>query len=93
MKIIKERGGLNDAEFLFHVIENIPPKRKFSLPSKEKVLQMSQGDLKKIFQKAVVVYHPDKQDVEEYGMKWKVLCAEITKVFTNIYEAYKGFNL
>ena len=48
------------------------------------------AELKKLYQKAVVHYHPDKVDEEEHGAKWKVLTEEITKLLTNIYEFYKG---
>ena len=40
-------------------------------------------------QKAVIHYHPDKVDVKEHGMKWKVLCEEIEKILTRKYESYK----
>ena len=46
-------------------------------------------DLKKLYQKAVIHYHPDKVDVEQHGKKWKVLSEEITKLLTRHYEFYK----
>ena len=42
-----------------------------------------------MLQKAVIHYHPDKVDVEEHGMKWKVLVEEIEKVLTRKYESCK----
>jgi hypothetical protein len=44
--------------------------------------------VKKALQKAVTHYHPDRQ--MKYGMKWKVLCEEICKELTKLYEHFKG---
>ena len=46
-------------------------------------------DYKKLLTKALGVYHPDKVDEKVYGMKWKVLCEEITKMLTFHYEETK----
>lgn len=79
-----------DGEFLLYIVEKLPPKRPISTPKKKQLKHLSQIELKKLFHKAVLWYHPDKQDIEEHGMKWAVLCEEITKAFTSIYEHYKG---
>lgn len=50
---------------------------------------MDPSDLKKVLQKAVVHYHPDRVDVEKFGKKRKVLCEEITKYLTRRYESFK----
>ena len=50
------------------------------------------AELKKLYQKAVIHYHPDKVDEEEHGAKWKVLTEEITKLLTKTYEYYKELN-
>ena len=47
------------------------------------------AEMKKLYQKGVVHYHPDKVDVEKHGKKWKVLSEEITKFLTSHYESYK----
>ena len=44
---------------------------------------------KKAMQKTILHYHPDKQDVEEHGRKWQVLCDEITKRLAIRYESCK----
>ena len=38
---------------------------------------------------AIIHYHPDRQNVEKHGKKWKVLCEEITKILTSRYESHK----
>jgi tetratricopeptide (TPR) repeat protein len=76
--------------FLKFVYSTYPPKN-----TRHKIKKPKTGDLylhdelKKAFQQGVVHYHPDKQDVEKHGMTWKVLCEEITKRLTCIYECYK----
>jgi hypothetical protein len=50
---------------------------------------MEGADLKKLLQKAVVHYHPDRIDVEKFGKKRKVLGEEITKYLTRRYESFK----
>ncbi|XP_046564313.1 uncharacterized protein LOC124273140 [Haliotis rubra] len=75
-------------EFLEFLYKTYPPKnpiyKKEDLPDKPDMTQ-----LKKVYCKAVTHYHPDKVDVEEHGLKWKVLSEEITKLLTNHYEGLK----
>ncbi len=80
----------NDAELLLHIYKIFPPKNTtHKPPPKKEINKMDNKGLKKVYQKAVLHYHPDKQDKEKYGRKWQVLCDEITKHLTRIYEAYK----
>lgn len=81
----KESGD----QFLMFIYETHPPKTKCKVPKKNDVIGQPKEKLKKLFQKAVISYHPDKQNVEKFGMKWKVLSEEITKLLTNFYEVYK----
>lgn len=92
MKLLKEAKSdfeSDDAGFLLYVYDTFPPKIKFKLPKPKDVQGKDKKVLKKFFLKAVTYYHPDKQEVEKFGMKWKILCGEITKMLTRIYEAYK----
>ena len=52
--------------------------------------ELEHGELKKLYLRAVIHYHPDRVDEEEHGAKWKVLTEEITKLLTSSYEIYKG---
>ena len=45
--------------------------------------------MKKALLTAIHHYHPDKQDKEKHGMKWAVLCEEITKLLNAHYETRK----
>lgn len=93
MKILRDAQKKfegKDGEFLLHVIQKLPPKRDLKLPKKSELKKASRKELKKLFLKAVACYHPDKQDIDVHGKKWRVLCQEITKSFTCLYERYKG---
>ena len=70
------------------VYKTYPPKRKTHKLVHEKNLEKQPyAEMKKIFQKAVTHYHPDRQ--KAHGEKWVVLCEEITKVLTAKYEKFK----
>ena len=45
--------------------------------------------MKKALLTAIHHYHHDKQDKEKHGMKWAVLCEEITKLLNAHYETRK----
>lgn len=81
--------------FIKHLYLNYPPKTpSWKKPSddemkKWKSMDKKSKDYKKVLTKALGVYHPDKVDEKVYGMKWKVLCEEITKMLTFHYEETK----
>lgn len=82
----KEQGG----EFLMFIYETFPPKVNCTPPMKEDVVGKPISELEKMFQKAVIRYHPDKVDVDRFGMKAKILNEEITKRLTSFYERARG---
>ena len=92
LKEMKDKWEESGDKFLMFVYEAHPPKITCKVPKRSNVIGQPKDKLKKLFQKAVINYHPDKQDVERFGMKWKVLSEEITKLLTNFYEVYKGTN-
>lgn len=74
-------------KLLKFVYKRFPPKNP------EHVLAEGyENKMKKSLCKAIQHYHPDKINVKEYGIKWKVLCEEITKRLTNKYESWKGID-
>lgn len=89
LKESKSKWKESGDQFLMFIYETYPPKTKYKVPKKADVIGQPKEKLKKLFQKAVISYHPDKQDVKKFGMKWKVLSEEITKMLTNFYEVYK----
>ncbi|XP_050391723.1 uncharacterized protein LOC126810603 [Patella vulgata] len=76
------------ADFLRYVYKTFPPKNKKHTLG-EIPEQPEPNDLKKLYQKAVVHYHPDKIDVNVHGIEWKVMSEEIVKVLTSHYEYFK----
>ena len=77
-------------EFVKFIYKTFPPKNKeHTPPAKSEMEDLKHDEKKKVLQKAVLHYHPDKINVEKDGRKWQVLCEEITKEFTRKYESYK----
>lgn len=78
--------------FIKYIYANYPPKLpSWKKPSDDEMeewesLDTGSKDYKKILTKALFYYHPDKVDEKRHGMKWKVLCEEITKMLTYHYE-------
>lgn len=74
---------------------NYPPKTSsWEKPSDDDMAKwesMESGtkEFKKLLLKALAVFHPDKVDEKDHGMKWKVLSEEITKMITSYYENTK----
>ncbi|OWF51012.1 uncharacterized protein LOC110449706 [Mizuhopecten yessoensis] len=82
-----------DLEFLDYVYKKFPPKNPlhkelYVLPADTSDIDHSKT--KKLYQKAVVNYHPDRANVEENGVQWKVMTEEITKLFNCRYNRMKG---
>ncbi|KAK6169075.1 hypothetical protein SNE40_020196 [Patella caerulea] len=84
----KKFADSSKADFLRYVYKTFPPKNKKhtlgEIPKQPEI-----NDLKKLYQRAVVHYHPDKIDVSVHGMEWKVMSEEIVKVLTSHYEYFK----
>lgn len=78
-----------------HVYTSYPPKSSsWEKPSDDEMtkwdsLERGTKEYKKFLLKALAVFHPDKVDDKEHGMKWKVLSEEITKMITHYYENTK----
>lgn len=92
MKGIEKADEKDSQEFLRYVYRVFPPKNKehkLEGGLKKKGFHVEHDKLKKILQKAVVHYHPDKVDTEKHGKVWKVLSEEITKRLTRRYERMK----
>ncbi|KAK3084872.1 hypothetical protein FSP39_020577 [Pinctada imbricata] len=79
-------------EFLKYVYRVFPPKNtehKLEGVPRQKYTFIEHDKTKKLLQKAVIHYHPDKVDTEKHGKVWKVLSEEITKILTRRYERMK----
>ena len=69
------------------VYEEFPPRVPCNIPKRDDVIGKPMKYLKKPFQKAVINYHPDKQD--EFETEWKVLCEVIVEYLSEFYEITK----
>ncbi|XP_074641672.1 uncharacterized protein LOC141899326 [Tubulanus polymorphus] len=78
----------DEKKLLSYIYKTYPPKDKgvVVLPSGE---NWDMSTSKKAITKALIHYHPDKIDMEKFGIKWKVICEEITKVLNNRFTCYK----
>ena len=88
LKDIKEANvGSGAKGLLRYIYKTYPPKNPEHKLHDINLDQRSK--MKKALLTAIQHYHPDKQDKEEYGRKWAVLCEEITKLLNARYEGYK----
>ncbi|XP_068734304.1 uncharacterized protein [Montipora capricornis] len=90
-----KKNNTSAVALIKHVYSSYPPKSTtWEKPSYEEMtawdsLERGTKEYKKLLVKALAVFHPDKVDDKEHGMKWKVLSEEITKMITNYYENTK----
>ena len=92
IKDLKKNDEKSDIEFLKFVYRVFPPKNpehKLEGVPRKKNAYVEHDKKKKLLQKGVCHYHPDKVDTEKHGKTWKVLSEEITKILTRRYECYK----
>ena len=71
--------------FMKHLYKTYPPKN----PEHKLDEKSMEDNTKKALLAAILHYHPDKQDKEQHGHKWTVLCEEITKLLNGHYECCK----
>jgi len=86
LRDLREANIGNEAQgFLRHLYRTYPPKNpEHKLDEKD-----LPDKLKKTLLTALLHYHPDKQDKEQHGKKWVVLCEEITKLLNGRFESCK----
>jgi len=87
LKDLKDADIGSEAGLLRHIYKTYPPKNpKHKLDDKD---LNEYRNKKKALLTAIQHYHPDKQDKEKHGMRWAVLCEEITKLLNRRYETEK----
>ena len=73
---------------LRHIYKTYPPKNpKHKLNDKD---LDNETKMKKALLTAIHHYHPDKQDKEQHGRKWVMLCEEITKLLARRHQLMKA---
>jgi len=73
--------------FLLHLYKTHPPKNPQHKLNDEDLDK--RANIKQALKKALQHFHPDKQDKEQHGKKWTVLCEEITKLLNGRYDSFK----
>jgi hypothetical protein len=74
--------------FINFVYENYTPKvANFKNPNLK--TGSSKDEIKKAFKKALLYYHPDKNDGITYGYPWHFIAVEISKYLGSFYELLK----
>ena len=88
-----EEANKNSSEvFVAFVYQKFPPKNPAHKLENDLPAPKSpdfHSKMKTVYKNAVCHYHPDRQNENEHGKKWKVLCEEITKLLTTRYERFK----
>jgi hypothetical protein len=73
--------------------EKLPPKHtdveSIEMPKEEGFAKLSVEEKARLLRKVMTKYHPDRVDKLQHGMKYFVLCEEISKVLTFKYESWK----
>ncbi|CAC5411014.1 unnamed protein product [Mytilus coruscus] len=92
MKDIERNDKKDSEDFLKFIYKCFPPKnpehKLLGIPRK-KGIHLESSLLKKILQKAIVHFHPDRVNADKHGKAWKVIAEEITKCLTRRYECLK----
>ena len=93
IELQEEIGSLDEAsedtdeEFMEFILEEFPPKHKGTVATPQ--TGSDRAKIKKAYIKLSIWYHPDKVNVDEFGLKYKVLCEEIAKRVNSRYERMK----
>jgi hypothetical protein len=78
---LKEASKILDQELFNHIYDKHPPKRG---------TKSTEPLIRSWYKTALLHYHPDKQDLEEHGLKWIVMSEEITVLLTYHFELMKS---
>ncbi|XP_069111521.1 uncharacterized protein [Argopecten irradians] len=95
MESLKKAEEKGDLELLEYLYKDFPPKNPVHKevfvmpidPKEKEALDLEKK--KKLYQKAVVNYHPDRVTISEHGAQWKVVTEEITKILNRRYNRQK----
>ncbi|ESO96147.1 hypothetical protein LOTGIDRAFT_231852 [Lottia gigantea] len=82
----KNFKDMGKVEFLIFIYKKYPPKNKKHVLGKVSD-QPESPEIKKLYQKAVIHFHPDKVPSED--KVWKFMSEEIVKLLTSHYEYFK----
>ena len=79
MKLLDDSADLSLGELIEFLFKNFPPKHKQNPKKPEMKDPTNTKQKKRAYYILCSLYHPDKVDRTEHGVKYKVLCEEISK--------------
>ena len=85
LKMLDSAAGQSFQEMIEFLFKNFPPKHREKAKKPEVKDPNNAGEKRRAYFILCTNYHPDKVDASKYGMKWKVLCDEITKRINQVY--------
>ncbi len=91
LKELKKQADKEDRiSFINFVYEKYPPKldeKKFKKPNLK--TESPIDEIKKVYKKALIHFHPDKNSGAKYGYAWHFIAVEIAKYLGHFYERLK----
>ena len=90
LRMLDSVGGMSFQELIEFLFENFPPKHKENAKKPEVKDPNNSGEKRRAYFLLCTHYHPDKVDANKYGMKYKILCEEISKRINEKCGAMKG---
>ena len=91
LKTIKEEADKNERiSFISFIYEKYPPKldeKQYKKPALK--ADSSKEQIRKVFKKGLIHYHPDKNSGEQHGYQWHFIAVEIAKHLGHFYETLK----
>ena len=79
LKELDSVAGQSFQEMIEFLFKTFPPKHKENAKKPEVKDANNAGEKRRAYFILCAHYHPDKVDVSKYGMKYKILCEEISK--------------
>ena len=90
LKMLDSVAEMSFQELIEFLFENFPPNHKENAKKPEVKDPNNPGEKRRAYFILSSHYHPDKVDANKFGMKYKVLCEEISKRINQKYGAMKG---
>ena len=79
LNLLDKMEKLSLPEFIEFLFKNFPPNHKQNAKKPEMKDPSNATQKKRAYYVLCSYYHPDKVDSSEHGLKYKVLCEEISK--------------
>ena len=88
--MLDRTADMSFQELIDFLFKTFPPKHRDNAKKPEVKDLNNAGQKKRAYYLLSSYYHPDKVDANKYGMKYKILCEEISKRINAKYGAMNG---